>query len=192
MVKAVAMINEAKALKSGVVVDLHPDRPAYRGFQGSMGPVSLESDPTFAEVEAVGGTVVKNDEPHTILDNMFLVSGKIPRVTPYEVGFKRGLRFNDRTRIWESDELIMDERFLMCNVKGKTPKPWSRCGSTLTTSKGKASLHSPGAVMRESSTWQNMPWNSAALLHCMLWLGAIIWSGRMRHSSSRRWQISRT
>lgn len=118
MLKAVAMINEANSSKEGVVVDLHPNRPTYRGFQGPFGPVSLERDPTFAEIEAAGATVVKNDQPHTVLDDMFLISGEIPRVTPYEVGFKRGMRFEEATGTWETDELILDERFLMCNVKG--------------------------------------------------------------------------
>ncbi|KAJ9498282.1 hypothetical protein H2202_006433 [Exophiala xenobiotica] len=119
MLKAVSMINQARLSEDGVIVDLHPDRPAYRGFLGPAGPVSLEADPTFAEIEAAGATVVKNDQPHTVLDDMFLVSGEIPRVTPYEVGFKRGMRFNQDSASWESDELIRDERFLMCNVKGR-------------------------------------------------------------------------
>ncbi len=118
MLKAVSMINQARLSEDGVIVDLHPNRPTYRGFLGPAGPVSLEADPTFAEIEAAGATVMKNDQPHTVLDDMFLVSGEIPRVTPYEVGFKRGMRFNQDSASWESDELIQDERFLMCNVKG--------------------------------------------------------------------------
>lgn len=116
--KAVSKINEARSTSVGVTVDLHPDRPIYRGFLGPLGPVSLERDPTFEEIEAAGGTVVKNDQPHAVLDDMFLVSGEIPRVTPFEEGFKRGMRFNSGTESWESDELILDERFLMCNLKG--------------------------------------------------------------------------
>jgi len=124
MLKAVKMINEAKGSRKGLPVDLHPNRPAYRGFLGPAGPVSLERDPTFEEIEAAGATIIKNDQPHTILDDMFLVSGEIPRVTSYETGFKRGIRFNQDTGSWESDELILDERFLMCNVKGKELSPF--------------------------------------------------------------------
>jgi 7,8-dihydropterin-6-yl-methyl-4-(beta-D-ribofuranosyl)aminobenzene 5'-phosphate synthase len=116
ILKAVAMVNEAKGT-TGIPVDLHPNRPTYRGFMGPFGPVSLESDPTFEEIEAAGGKVVKNDQPHAILDGTFLVSGEIPRVTPYEIGLQRGLRFEEGQ--WVSDELIRDERFLMCNVKGE-------------------------------------------------------------------------
>ncbi|KAI1621248.1 beta-lactamase-like protein [Exophiala viscosa] len=127
MLKAVAMINQARSSKDGVVVDLHPNRPASRGFQGPFGPVALERDPTFDEIEAAGATVVKNDLAHTILDDMFLVSGEIPRVTPYEVGFKRGMRYDEGTGTWESDELILDERFLMCNIKGKGVVVFTGC-----------------------------------------------------------------
>ena len=78
----------------------------------------MEADPTFAEIEAAGGRVIKNGEAHTILDDMFLVSGEIPRVTPYETGLRRGIRFNTETKAWEKDELVLDERFLMCNIAG--------------------------------------------------------------------------
>ncbi|KIW96535.1 uncharacterized protein Z519_01926 [Cladophialophora bantiana CBS 173.52] len=118
MLKAISMINKAKG-KIGIPVDLHPNRPTYRGFLGPTGPISLEKDPTFEEIESAGASIVKNDQPHTILEDMFLISGEIPRVTPYEKGFQRGIRFNPGTGSWDTDELILDERFLMCNVKGK-------------------------------------------------------------------------
>ena len=82
-------------------------------------PISLEADPSFEEIKAAGATVSKNATAHTILDNMFLVSGEIPRVTPYEKGLMRGIRFEKAKGTWETDELIKDERFLMCNVKGR-------------------------------------------------------------------------
>ena len=119
MLKAISMINKARGT-TGLPVDLHPDRPTYRGFLGPFGPVSLEKDPTFEEIEAAGGKVLKNDQPHQVLDGMFLISGEIPRVTPYEKGFQQGMRFNQETGRWVSDELIRDERFLMCNVKGES------------------------------------------------------------------------
>jgi 7,8-dihydropterin-6-yl-methyl-4-(beta-D-ribofuranosyl)aminobenzene 5'-phosphate synthase len=81
-------------------------------------PLSLEADPTFDEIEAAGATVAKNAEPHTILDDMFLVSGMIPRITPYEKGVIKGIRFHSSSNSWEKDELIADERLVMCNLKG--------------------------------------------------------------------------
>lgn len=118
ILKAIPMIQEAKSSKDGLTIDLHPNRPDYRGFQGPASIVSLERDPTWAEIEATGVTVVKNDKAHTILDGFFVVSGEIPRVTPYEVGFVRGMRYTEATGVWEKDELILDERLLMCKIKG--------------------------------------------------------------------------
>lgn len=120
MLKAIELINTARGADAAPVkVDLHPSRPEFRGFMSPKGPVSMEADPTFDEIMLAGGEVVKKDQPHTVLQNMFLVSGEIPRVTSYEKGVLRGLRWTDAKQEWESDELIKDERLLMCNVKGK-------------------------------------------------------------------------
>lgn len=49
---------------------------------------------------------------------MFLLSGMIPRVTPYENGLKGAMRYDRDEAEWFSDEQIADERLLMCNLKG--------------------------------------------------------------------------
>ncbi|PGH13681.1 hypothetical protein AJ79_03530 [Helicocarpus griseus UAMH5409] len=131
MLKAIQMIKDAKkengSASNDLIIDLHPSRPDYRGFR--MGPetVSLQADPTFEEIEQAGAKIEKNSEPHTVLDNMFLISGEIPRVTEYETGLKHGIRFDKASGQWESDELITDERFLACNVKGKGIVVFSGC-----------------------------------------------------------------
>lgn len=102
------------------MVDVHPDRPAFRGVQADQ-PISLEADPSFEELETAGATLLKSDKPHTVLDDFFLVSGEIPRKTSYEDGIHGGLRFNDSTAQWEEDTLIMEERYVMCNLKGMIP-----------------------------------------------------------------------
>ncbi|KAH8687190.1 metallo-beta-lactamase superfamily protein [Tricladium varicosporioides] len=122
MLKAVEMINQAKlatgSFSTPVIVDLHPDRPQLRGFNIKT-PVALPADPTFDEIRAAGGAISKSSEPHTVLDNMFLISGFIPFSTPYETGLKSGVRISDAANGWEKDEEMADERFLMCNLKGK-------------------------------------------------------------------------
>ncbi|KAL4897596.1 beta-lactamase-like protein [Aspergillus ambiguus] len=130
LVRAVQMIADAKRAKGlpdGVAVDLHPDRPAYRGIGFGETIVSLQADPTFEEIARAGGAVQLHDEPHTVLDDFFLVSGEIPRRTAYEVGAKGAMRFDPETGEWSSDELIMEERFLMCNVKGRGLVVFSGC-----------------------------------------------------------------
>lgn len=123
LLRAIRMIKEAKASrglskKNSLTVDLHPDRPDYRGFAIGEKLISLEADPAFEEMEAAGALVDKRDEAHTVLDDFFLISGVIPRVTPYENGLKGAMRFDRSEGDWISDEAIADERFLMCNLKG--------------------------------------------------------------------------
>ncbi|KAF2737985.1 metallo-beta-lactamase superfamily protein [Polyplosphaeria fusca] len=123
MLAAVRMIASAKAADpsptspASIQVGLHPNRPTYRGVATPMGVLSLEADPTFDEIEKAGGNVVKTDTAHEVLDNYYLVSGEIPRVTSYEHGIRGGVRFEGEK--WVEDPLIMDERFVVCNVKEK-------------------------------------------------------------------------
>lgn len=125
MLRAIQMIQSAKSkhnlgTMSKVTADLHPDRPDYRGAMGPKGfPISLEPDPSFEEIENAGAAVEKHYEQHTALDNMFLISGEIPRTTAYEIGFRPGLRFDKSQGKWIDDRLILDERMVMCKVKGK-------------------------------------------------------------------------
>ncbi|KAI0597879.1 Metallo-hydrolase/oxidoreductase [Biscogniauxia sp. FL1348] len=109
--------NNTNNNKKKVVVDLHPDRPNFRGIMAQE-PISLEADPTFAEIEEAGAVVFKSDEAHTVLEDMFLVSGSIPRHTPYETGIQGGIRLTADEQ-WVRDELITEERLVMCNLKGK-------------------------------------------------------------------------
>jgi 7,8-dihydropterin-6-yl-methyl-4-(beta-D-ribofuranosyl)aminobenzene 5'-phosphate synthase len=114
------MISSAKsATQSPVAVDLHPARPDYRGFVLKGEPVSFPADPTWEEMESAGATVQKSSQAHTVLDSMFLISGYIPGVTPYETGLVNGIQYYSNTGKWKKDAEIADERFLMVNVKGK-------------------------------------------------------------------------
>ncbi|PYI02098.1 metallo-beta-lactamase superfamily protein [Aspergillus sclerotiicarbonarius CBS 121057] len=120
--RAIEMISDAKKATGSSTkptIDLHPDRPDYRGMAIGEKIISLQADPTFAELEEAGGIVKKYTEGHTILDDFFYISGEIPRRTPYETGLKGGMRYDKDEGDWFSDEMISDERFLMCNLKGK-------------------------------------------------------------------------
>ena len=119
LLRAIQMINAAKN-QAEVVVDVHPDRPDYRGIMTpTQVPIALEADPTFKDIEAVGGLLLKSDQVHTILEDTFLVSGAIPRTSDYELGIPGGIRLNTSSGKWEADEMIFDERLLMCNIKGE-------------------------------------------------------------------------
>ncbi|KAK5171496.1 uncharacterized protein LTR77_004641 [Saxophila tyrrhenica] len=119
MLQAISMIQSSKPPGADPVrVDLHPSRPTYRGLQPPGLPVvSLEPDPTFEAIEQAGGVVEKHDVAHTVAGGAFMVSGEIPRVTPYERGLRFGVRYVEGGG-WVGDEEMADERFLMCRLKG--------------------------------------------------------------------------
>src|SRR3978361_92076 len=99
MLRAIKLINAAKASNGSlshmrnVTVDLHPNRPDFRGVTLPDFQMSLEADPTFAEISDAGGLISENADTHNVLDDLFLISGEIPRVTTYETGLRRGARF---------------------------------------------------------------------------------------------------
>ncbi|RAL02878.1 MBL fold metallo-hydrolase [Aspergillus ibericus CBS 121593] len=136
LTRAIELITEAKKASGSsapTIVDLHPDRPEYRGMAIGKEIISLQADPTFEEIEHAGGEIRKEAEGHTILDDFFYISGEIPRRTTYETGLKGGMRFekdqdeNEEEGDWFSDEIIADERFLMCNLKGKGIVMFTAC-----------------------------------------------------------------
>lgn len=123
MLEALREINNAKVgarNPSPVVVEVHPDRPDARGMLTPSGRIiSLEPDPSLAEIVAVGGHVQQRGDVHPVLDGYFLASGAIPRRTAYEVGIRGGQRFDLPTGAWVPDEAIADERLLVCHLRGK-------------------------------------------------------------------------
>ncbi|EFE35745.1 metallo-beta-lactamase superfamily protein [Trichophyton benhamiae CBS 112371] len=125
MLRAIRMIKKAQEAQgtsnAGVVVDVHPSRPKYRGFQLGEEIISLQADPGFDEMTAAGATVSKNSQPHNLADGMFHVSGMIPRETEYETGLKGAMRLDDGGN-WEKDEEIADERAVTCRVRARHVK----------------------------------------------------------------------
>jgi 7,8-dihydropterin-6-yl-methyl-4-(beta-D-ribofuranosyl)aminobenzene 5'-phosphate synthase len=67
------------------------------------------------------------DQPATCLDNLFWISGEIPRLTAYETGLAGQVRRVADDAPWEPDPLVTDERFLAVNVKGKGLVVFSAC-----------------------------------------------------------------
>jgi 7,8-dihydropterin-6-yl-methyl-4-(beta-D-ribofuranosyl)aminobenzene 5'-phosphate synthase len=46
----------------------------------------LLQEPELSALRQPGIDVQLHDQPHTLLDDFFYVSGHVPRVTPYETG----------------------------------------------------------------------------------------------------------
>ncbi|KAL1887899.1 hypothetical protein Sste5346_009903 [Sporothrix stenoceras] len=118
--RAASQRREDKSETQNVVVDLHPDRPDFRGVQfPGRPPISLEADPTFAQLEAAGAVVEKHAEAHIVGGGFFWVSGEIPRLTEYEGGIRGAVRYTTATGQWTPDPLIKEERLVACRLKGK-------------------------------------------------------------------------
>jgi 7,8-dihydropterin-6-yl-methyl-4-(beta-D-ribofuranosyl)aminobenzene 5'-phosphate synthase len=83
------------------------------------GLLPIREIPSPDELSAKGAVPVLTTEPQVLLDEMFFVSGEIPRVTSYERGFPGHKRRSEDGESWEDDPLIMDERFVAVHVKGR-------------------------------------------------------------------------
>jgi 7,8-dihydropterin-6-yl-methyl-4-(beta-D-ribofuranosyl)aminobenzene 5'-phosphate synthase len=124
----VAAIAEQRlrAGRAPVVVDLHPDRPDQRGILLATGAMAmLPEEPTFAAVEEAGGRIGLNADAHLVADGFFHASGEIPRVTEYETGLHGHHSF--RGDVATADPLILDERFLAAEVRGRGVTVLSAC-----------------------------------------------------------------
>jgi 7,8-dihydropterin-6-yl-methyl-4-(beta-D-ribofuranosyl)aminobenzene 5'-phosphate synthase len=126
---AVAAISEARrraGAERPVVVDLHPDRPDQRGVRTPAGTVvMLPEEPTLDSLAAAGGQIELHDEPHLLGAGFFLGSGAIARTTSYETGLEGHISF--RGEAGEPDPLIMDERFVAAEVRGRGVTVLSAC-----------------------------------------------------------------
>ncbi|CAM1508878.1 Fc.00g026170.m01.CDS01 [Cosmosporella sp. VM-42] len=116
LLSAIKLINEEKRDSDPVLVDVPLNRPEYRGVMFHE-PISLEPDPTLNEIKEVGGRLQGSNGAHMVVNSTYFVSGEIPRQTAYEGGIPGGIRFENGK--WETDELIMEERYVMCKIKGK-------------------------------------------------------------------------
>lgn len=107
---------------------LHPGMFRQRALPlpgGSLLPITEIPSPD--ELSAHGADPVITDQPADVLENMFHVSGDIPRVTSYEKGFPGHVRRTEDGSDWEPDPLIMDERYLAVNVADKGLVVFSAC-----------------------------------------------------------------
>jgi len=106
----------------------HPGMFRSRAMRLPNGGLRFMDDvPGIADLTAQGAEVVCTAEPRAFLDDMFYVSGEIPRVTPFERGLPGQVRKTEDGSGWEPDELLMDERWLAVNVAGKGLVVLSAC-----------------------------------------------------------------
>jgi 7,8-dihydropterin-6-yl-methyl-4-(beta-D-ribofuranosyl)aminobenzene 5'-phosphate synthase len=106
----------------------HPGMFHARAIRLPNGNVRLMDDvPGVDDLTAHGARVVCTTEPQLVLDDMFYVSGEIPRHTAYERGVPNQVRRTADGKGWEPDELVTDERWLAVNLAGKGLVVFSAC-----------------------------------------------------------------
>jgi 7,8-dihydropterin-6-yl-methyl-4-(beta-D-ribofuranosyl)aminobenzene 5'-phosphate synthase len=126
VVSAISKARRARGITDPVVVDLHPDRPGQRGIQLSGGPmVMLPEEPTIQAIEDAGGRVANIADAHLFGGGFFGSSGTIPRKTTYEAGLPGHHSFYGDDAI--ADPLILDERLVVVNVRGRGSTVLSAC-----------------------------------------------------------------
>lgn len=117
--RALAMIRAANGGRP-VPLFLHPAMFQQRGFRMPDGSVCpAEPFPSPQQWADLGADPVLTTEPVTCLDDLFFVSGKIPRSTAYEKGFDQNVHRAAADAPWEPEPLLIDERFLAVPVRDK-------------------------------------------------------------------------
>lgn len=107
---------------------VHPGMFGQRGVKRPSGDFMVyEPVPDPASLQGAGASVVNTREPCVTGGGAFYVSGEIPRLTRYEVGFPGHVRRSEDGESWEPDPLILDERFLSVHVKDKGQFVFSAC-----------------------------------------------------------------
>ena len=117
-----------RAANGGRAVPVHVNDGMFvrRGMKTPTGDILPFGEVPGKEALArAGGDVVSIEDAYNLLDDMVFVSGEIPRVTPYEVGFPPHVK--DVGQGWEPDPLILDERYAAVHVRGKGMIIFSAC-----------------------------------------------------------------
>lgn len=125
--RALGMIRAANGGRP-VPLFLHPAMFQQRGLRMPDGGV-LPGDP-FPTPEAwtqFGAQPTITTEPVTCLEDMFFISGEIPRVTAYEKGLEPQVRRVTPDGPWEPEPGVIDEQFLAVNVRDKGLVVFSGC-----------------------------------------------------------------
>ncbi|MGG5818320.1 MBL fold metallo-hydrolase [Falsiroseomonas sp. HW251] len=124
---ALAMIRAANGGRP-VPLYLHPGMFRERGSRqpdGGVFPMDRVPDPVAWH--AMGAAPVVTTQPLSLFDGTLFMSGEIPRRTPYERGLPGQVARATESDPWESDELLMDERFCAVHVRGRGLVVFSAC-----------------------------------------------------------------
>ena len=107
---------------------LHPGMFRERGGRQPDGGVfPMERVPPPGAWAEMGAEPRVTASPQFLFGGGLYISGEIPRQTPYERGLPGQVARDAEGNPWESDELLMDERFCAVPVAGKGLVVFSAC-----------------------------------------------------------------
>jgi 7,8-dihydropterin-6-yl-methyl-4-(beta-D-ribofuranosyl)aminobenzene 5'-phosphate synthase len=102
--------------KDNLPIITHEDMFKTRGAANPDG--TIREYPKFPTEEKVKpARYINTKQPCMVADNLILVTGEIPRETPFEKGYPQHRVFIDGE--WRPDPWILDDRALVINVKEK-------------------------------------------------------------------------
>lgn len=111
-----------------VAVHVNPEMFLHRGERLDDGTIfPLEDVPSVETLEQAGGEVTNDGQARLLLDNIFYLSGEIPRTTTYEMGIPVQVKRDAPSADWEPDPWVMDERYLAVNVRDKGILVFTAC-----------------------------------------------------------------
>ena len=111
------LVSALKAInKTNLPLIVHEDMLKTRGNANADG--TIRSHPEFPTGEHLRtAQLIRTKLPYLIGNNKILVTGEIPRQTSFEKGFLQHRTLTDG--IWQPDPLLLDDRAIVFNVKGK-------------------------------------------------------------------------
>jgi 7,8-dihydropterin-6-yl-methyl-4-(beta-D-ribofuranosyl)aminobenzene 5'-phosphate synthase len=125
--QALAMVRAANGNRA-IPLHLHPGMFAERGSrQPDGGVLPMDRVPPPADWAAMGAEPVVRADAYTILDDLFWISGEIPRRTGYELGLRNQVARAAPDAPWTPDPLLLDERCLVLRIAGKGLLVFSAC-----------------------------------------------------------------
>ena len=127
MLKALDLVRAANGGRS-ISYYAHPDMFRSRARKLPNGQMLPSKDvPSIETLTARGASVINTRTAQSFLDEMFWLSGEIPRVTPFERGLAEHYQRTVDGLDWVPDPWLIDERFLSVYVAGKGLLVFTAC-----------------------------------------------------------------
>lgn len=109
-----------------IPIVLHPDAYLKRKNVRPDGHESEHIPPSRRDLEAENVQIIEERGPTVLVGNKALVTGQIPRTTPYEKGSPRQVAWIDGK--WQPDPWIHDDQAIVMNVKDRGLVVLTGCG----------------------------------------------------------------